>query len=43
LNLGCLYLSLGQRDKGREMMQSLLARNPGDPVATRALRELDSP
>jgi tetratricopeptide (TPR) repeat protein len=43
LNLGRVYLSLGQRDKAREVMQSLLARKPGDPVATRALRELDSP
>ena len=42
LNLGRVYLSLGARDKARDVMQQLLARKPGDPVATRALRELDS-
>jgi tetratricopeptide (TPR) repeat protein len=42
LNLGRLYLSLGQRDKARDVMQRLLARKPNDPVALRALQELDS-
>ncbi|MGA3186788.1 MAG: FG-GAP-like repeat-containing protein [Bryobacteraceae bacterium] len=42
LNLGRLYLSLGQRDKARDVMQSLLTRKPGDPVALRALKELES-
>ncbi|MGA2113207.1 MAG: FG-GAP-like repeat-containing protein [Bryobacteraceae bacterium] len=42
LNLGRLYVSLRQRDKARDVMQRLLVRRPGDPVATRALQELES-
>jgi tetratricopeptide (TPR) repeat protein len=42
LNLGRLYVSLGEREKARDVIERLLARKPGDPVATRALRELDS-
>jgi len=42
LNLGRLYVSLGQREKARDVIERLLARKPGDPVATRALQELDS-
>jgi tetratricopeptide (TPR) repeat protein len=42
INLGRLYVQMGQRDKAREVMRELLTRKPGDPVATRALRELDS-
>ncbi len=41
LNLGRLYISTGNRAKAREVMQRLLHRKPGDPVATRALSELD--
>ena len=42
LNLGRLYVSLGQRDKARDVIEQLLAQKPGDPVASRALQELDS-
>jgi tetratricopeptide (TPR) repeat protein len=42
LNLGRLYVSLGERDKARDVIERLLARKPGDPVAKRALQELDS-
>jgi tetratricopeptide (TPR) repeat protein len=42
LNLGRLYVQQGERDKAREIMRQLLARKPGDPVAARALRELES-
>jgi tetratricopeptide (TPR) repeat protein len=41
LNLGRLYLSMGERQKASEIMHQLLKRKPGNPVATRALRELD--
>ncbi len=41
LNLGRLYLSMGERQKASEIMHQLLERKPGNPVATRALRELD--
>jgi Flp pilus assembly protein TadD len=41
LNLGRLYVSLGERDKARDVIERLLARKPGDPVATRALQDLD--
>jgi len=42
LNLGRLYVQMGDREKARVLMQQLLARKPGDPVALKALRELDS-
>jgi tetratricopeptide (TPR) repeat protein len=42
LNLGRLYVQMGDREKARDLMRQLLAKKPGDPVATRALRELDS-
>jgi tetratricopeptide (TPR) repeat protein len=42
LNLGRLYVSIGERQKAGEIMRQLLDRKPGDPVAMRALRELDS-
>jgi tetratricopeptide (TPR) repeat protein len=42
LNLGRVYISLGERDKARDVIERLLARKPGDPVAARALQELDS-
>jgi tetratricopeptide (TPR) repeat protein len=41
LNLGRLYVQTGEREKAREVMRQLLARKPGDPVATRALRDLE--
>ena len=42
LNLGRLYVTMGNRAQARDVMQQLLNRKPGDPVATRALRELES-
>jgi tetratricopeptide (TPR) repeat protein len=42
LNLGRLYVQGGEREKAREIMRQLLTRKPGDPIATRALRELES-
>jgi FimV-like protein len=42
LNLGRLYVQMGDRDKARALMQQLLEKKPGDPVALRALRELES-
>ncbi|HXM39897.1 MAG TPA: FG-GAP-like repeat-containing protein [Bryobacteraceae bacterium] len=42
LNLGRLYISLGDREKARDVIERLLSRKPGDPVAMRALQELDS-
>jgi tetratricopeptide (TPR) repeat protein len=42
LNLGRLYVQMGDREKARDLMRQLLAKKPGDPVPTRALRELDS-
>ena len=42
LNLGRLYIQMGDREKARDLMRQLLAKKPGDAVATRALRELDA-
>ncbi|MCU1274660.1 MAG: ASPIC/UnbV domain protein, partial [Bryobacterales bacterium] len=42
LNLGRLYVQRGEREKAREIMRQLLAKKPGNPVATRALQELES-
>ncbi len=42
LNLGRLYVQMGDREKARALMQQLLEKKPGDPVALRALRELES-
>ena len=42
LNLGRLYVQMGDREKARDLMRQLLAKKPGDAVAARALRELDS-
>lgn len=42
LNLGRLYVSIGDREKARDIMRQLLDRKPGDPIATRALEELNS-
>ena len=42
LNLGRLYVQMGDREKARALMQQLLAKKPGNAVALRALRELES-
>jgi predicted Zn-dependent protease len=33
---------MGQQDKARDLMRELLARKPGDPVALKALKELEA-
>jgi len=42
LNLGRVYIALRQPERARATMQRLLARKPGDPVATRALADLNN-
>ena len=42
LNLGRVYVGMGERDKARDVMRQLLARKPGDPIATRALHDLET-
>jgi predicted Zn-dependent protease len=42
LNLGRVYVSLGQMDRARDTMHRLLVKKPGDPAATRALAQLNS-
>ena len=42
LNLGRLYVGMGERDKARDVMLQLLAKKPGDPIATRALHDLET-
>jgi Flp pilus assembly protein TadD len=42
LNLGRVYVMKGDRSKARDVLSSLLSRKPGNPVALKALAELDS-
>jgi Flp pilus assembly protein TadD len=42
LNLGRLYVGMGERDKARDLMRQLLEKKPGDPIATRALHDLET-
>lgn len=42
LNLGRLYVAMGERDKARDVMRQLLAKKPGDPLAMRALHDLET-
>ena len=42
LNLGRLYVGMGEFDKARDVMRQLLAKKPGDPIATRALHDLET-
>jgi tetratricopeptide (TPR) repeat protein len=42
LNLGRLYVQMGDRENALALMQQLLAKKPDDPVALKALRELES-
>jgi tetratricopeptide (TPR) repeat protein len=41
LNLASLYVSMGNREAARQVIERLLARKPGSPQALQALRELD--
>jgi Flp pilus assembly protein TadD len=43
LNLARVWIRMGSREKARDVMRDLLARKPGNAVAERALRELDTP
>ena len=42
LNLGRVYVGMGEREKARDVMRQLLAKKPGDPIATRALHDLEA-
>lgn len=42
LNLGRVYIQNGERDKARALMMEWLDRNPSNPAAQRAMRELNS-
>jgi len=42
LNLGRVYIQNGERDKARALMTEWLNRNPNNPAAQRAMRELNS-
>jgi FimV-like protein len=42
LNLGRIYVQMGERDKARDLMHQLLAKKPASAVALHALRELDA-
>ncbi len=43
LNLARVWIRLGNREKARDVMRDLLAHKPGNAIAERALRELDTP
>ncbi len=42
LNLGRMYVQMGQADKARALMQALLDRKPSSNIARQALRDLSS-
>jgi len=42
LNLARIRVRMGEQDKARDLMRELLARKPGDPVALKALKELEA-
>ena len=42
LNLARLYVRMGDKDQARKVMRSLLAREPDNEAAKRALRDLDA-
>jgi tetratricopeptide (TPR) repeat protein len=41
LNLSRTWIRMGERDKARDVMLELLGRKPGNPLALRALKELE--
>ena len=41
LNLGRIYVTMDERDKARAVLNQLLERKPGNPIATKALAELE--
>ena len=42
LNLARIYVTMGQRDKARAVLNQLLEQKPGNATATRALAELEA-
>lgn len=42
LNLGRIYVLTGARERARDVLGQLLARRPGNPLAMKALSELES-
>ncbi len=42
LNLARIYVTMGQRDKARAVLNQLLERKPGNATATKALAELEA-
>ena len=43
LNLARVWVTRGDRDRARIVMRQLLERKPGNGVATKALKALDTP
>ena len=41
MNLGRVYVKLGERAKARDVMLRLLERKPGSTAASKAIRELE--
>ena len=41
MNLGRVYVLMGERGRARDVLQQLLTRKPGSPVAVKALAELE--
>jgi hypothetical protein len=41
LNLSRTWIRMGEREKARDVMLELLGRKPGNPLALRALKELE--
>jgi Flp pilus assembly protein TadD len=41
LNLGRVYVTIGERERAREVLGRLLERKPGNSVAVKALAELE--
>ena len=42
LNLARIYVTMGEREKARAVLNELLEHKPGNPVATKALAELEA-
>jgi hypothetical protein len=41
LNLGRIYVTMGERDQARAVLTQLLEREPGNAIATKGLAELE--
>jgi tetratricopeptide (TPR) repeat protein len=42
LNLARIYVTMGQREQARAVLNQLMEQKPGNPTATKALRELEA-